>query len=209
MREEMASRARIAAAADEARRRIERDLHDGMQQRLVSLELELRGAEASLPPEQQELRKELSRVADGLRDAQENLREISRGVHPAILSERGLGPSIKALARRSPVPVELEVHVEDRLPDHIELGAYYVVSEALANIAKHANASLASVRVDSVKEFLHLSIRDDGVGGANLARGSGLTGLMERVQALGGAIRIVSPAGEGTRMVVELPKGGN
>lgn len=199
-----ASKARIVAAADEARRRIERDLHDGLQQRLVSLGLEVRLAEASIPTQHQELKQELAHVVEGLMDVLENLREISRGIHPAILSERGLGPAIKALARRSPVPVELEMCLEDRFPDPVEIGAYYVVSEALANVAKHAKAKLVRVSVDLRHGFLAVSIQDDGVGGAD-ANGSGLTGLAERVEALGGAMQLVSPPGGGTVIHVELP----
>ena len=136
-----ASRARIAAAADETRRRIERDLHDGAQQRLVSLALQLRAAQETVPPELSRLRAELDRVAAGLAGALEELREYARGVHPAILADGGLAPALKALARRSPVPVTLEVHLAGRLPERVEVTAYYVVSEALANAAKHAGAS--------------------------------------------------------------------
>ncbi|HEV2919335.1 MAG TPA: histidine kinase, partial [Actinomycetota bacterium] len=149
-REELAaSRTRIVAAADQARRRIERDLHDGTQQRLVSLVLDLRAAEAAVPPERPELRTQLSRVADGLTGALEELRELSRGIHPAILSEGGLGPALKALARRSVVPVELELDVQARLPEPVEVAAYYVVSEALANAAKHAHASVVQVEAQA------------------------------------------------------------
>jgi signal transduction histidine kinase len=209
-REELAaSRARIVAAGDEARRRIERDLHDGTQQRLVSLVLDLRAAEAAAPPELPELRAQLARVADGMAGALDDLREISRGIHPAILSEGGLGPALKALARRSIVPVELDVHVQARLPERVEVAAYYVVSEALANAAKHAHASVAHVQVEVRDGSLHLSVRDDGVGGAVPGRGSGLIGLTDRVEALGGRISIASPSGQGTTLLVELPvKGG-
>ncbi len=199
-----ASKARIVAAADEARRRIERDLHDGLQQRLVSLGLEVRLAEASVPTQDQELKQELARIVEGLMDVLDNLREISRGIHPAILSERGLGPAIRALARRSPVPVELDTRLGDRFPDPVEIGAYYVVSEALANVAKHAKAKLIRVSVDLRHGFLAVSIQDDGVGGAD-ANGSGLTGLAERVEALGGTMQLVSPPGSGTVIHVELP----
>jgi len=197
------------AAGDQARRRIERDLHDGTQQRLVSLVLDLRAAEAAAPPELPELRAQLARVADGLAGALDDLREISRGIHPAILSEGGLGPALKAPARRSAVPVELDVHVQARLPEQVEVAAYYVVSEALANAAKHAHASVAHVEVEARDGSLHLSVRDDGVGGAVPGRGSGLIGLTDRVEALGGRISIASPSGQGTTMLVELPvKGG-
>jgi signal transduction histidine kinase len=196
--------ARVVAAADEARRRIERDLHDGLQQRLVSLGLEVRLAEAAVPTQDWELKQELARVVEGLMDVLENLREISRGIHPAILSERGLGPAIRALARRSPVPVEFDIRLEDRFSEPVEIGAYYIVSEALANVAKHARAELVRVSVELRHGFLAVSIQDDGVGGAD-ANGSGLTGLAERVEALGGAMQLVSPPGSGTVVYVELP----
>jgi signal transduction histidine kinase len=200
-----ASRARIVAAGDQARRRIERDLHDGTQQRLVSLVLDLRTAEAAVPPEPPELQAQLGRVADGLTGALEELRELSRGIHPAILSEGGLGPALKALARRSAVPVELEVDVQARLPEPVEVAAYYVVSEALANAAKHAQASVALVEARARDGLLHLSVRDDGVGGAEPRGGSGLVGLADRVEALGGTIQVHSPAGRGTRLQIDLP----
>ncbi|HEV8647971.1 MAG TPA: GAF domain-containing protein [Actinomycetes bacterium] len=200
-----ASRARIVRAADDTRRRIERDLHDGIQQRLVSLGLDLRAAQAGVPAESPELGSQLARVADGLGGAQEELQELSRGIHPAILSQGGLGPALKALARRSAVPVELDVHLQGRLPAPVEVAAYYVVAEALANAAKHAHASVAHVQVQGGDGRLHLSVRDDGVGGADPARGSGLVGLSDRVQALGGTITVHSPVGEGTTLQVDLP----
>jgi signal transduction histidine kinase/type II secretory pathway component PulJ len=205
-REELAaSRTRIVAAGDQARRRIERDLHDGTQQRLVSLVLNLRAAEAAVPPERPELRAQLAGVADGLTGALEELRELSRGIHPAILSEGGLGPALKALARRSVLPVELEVDVGARLPEPVEVAGYYVVSEALANAAKHAHASVAQVEARARDGRLHLSVRDDGVGGATLGGGSGLVGLADRVAALGGTIKVHSPAGQGTTLQIDLP----
>jgi signal transduction histidine kinase len=205
-REELAaSRARIVAAADHARRRIERDLHDGTQQRLVSLALEMRNAESAVPAELQDVRAQLTRVADGLAGALDDLREIARGIHPAILSEGGLGPALRALARRSATPVELEVDVATRLPEATEVAAYYVVSEALANTAKHAHAALARVDAYERDGILHLSIRDDGIGGAAIGPGSGLTGLADRVEALGGTLRVESPSGKGTAVLVDLP----
>jgi signal transduction histidine kinase len=203
-----ASRARIVAAGDQARRRIERDLHDGTQQRLVSLVLDARSAETAVPPESPELKAQLAGIADGLNDALDELREVSRGIHPAILSEGGLGPALKALARRSVVPVRLEVDIQPRLPEPVEVAAYYVVSEALTNAAKHARASVARVDARAADGGLHISIRDDGIGGADAGRGSGLRGLTDRVEALGGTIAVSSPAGRGTALLVELPGTG-
>ena len=200
-----ASRARIVAAGDQARRRIERDLHDGTQQRLVSLVLDLRTAEAAVPPERPELRAQLARVGDGLTGALEELRELSRGIHPAILSEGGLGPALKALARRSAVPVELDVDAPARLPEPVEVAAYYVVSEALANAAKHAHASVAQVEAQARDGLLHLSVRDDGVGGAVPGGGSRQVGNPDRVEAHCGPIKQHSPAGHGTRLQIDLP----
>jgi PAS domain S-box-containing protein len=200
-----ASRVRIVAASDETRRRIERDLHDGTQQRLVSLSLELRLAESTVPAELEETRRTLDRAAEELNGVIEDLREISRGIHPAILSEGGLGPALRTLARRSAIPVELDAGVAARLPQPIEVAAYYVVSEALANATKHAMATGVAVAVEAQNGSLRLTIDDDGVGGADPSDGSGLAGLRDRVEALGGSIKISSPAGEGTRLVVDLP----
>jgi PAS domain S-box-containing protein len=200
-----ASRRRIVAASDETRRRIERDLHDGTQQRLVSLGLAVRAAEANLPPDRDDLRDELSRVAMGLANAVDDLQEISRGIHPAILSKGGLAPALAGLAHRSPIPVNLELKADARLPEPIEVAAYYVASEALANVAKHAQASQIEVSLASRNRSLVLSIRDDGVGGAYRGRGSGLVGLQDRVEALGGTIEIDSSAGCGTCVAVTLP----
>jgi PAS domain S-box-containing protein len=202
-----ASRARIVAATDESRRRFERDLHDGVQQRLVSVSLELRGAEALAPPEHEELRAQLAQVGDALQSVLDDLRELSRGIHPAILSEGGLGPALRALGRRSAVPVRMDVDMHERIDERVEVAAYYVTSEALANTAKHARASVAEVHVTAGNGILDLSIRDDGVGGADPARGSGLIGLSDRVEALGGTLALVSPAGGGTSLRVSLPAG--
>jgi signal transduction histidine kinase len=199
-----ASRARIVTAADEARRRIERDLHDGVQQHLVAVRLELRAIEAAMPAAD-ERRSQLAHAANGLASASEELVEISRGIHPAILAEGGLGPALKTLARRSPVPVELDLPTRGRLPAPVEVAAYYVVSEALTNAAKHADASATQVAVETHDGVLELSIRDDGRGGADARRGSGLVGLADRVDALGGTIEVASPIGEGTRLHVTLP----
>jgi PAS domain S-box-containing protein len=201
----IASRARLVAASDEARRRFERDLHDGIQQRLVSLALELAGAEATAPRAESELVAQLMHVRQGLTGALDDLRELSRGIHPAILSEGGLVPALKALARRSAVPVELHLSVHERLADHVEVGAYYVVSEALTNAAKHARASNVEVHAQVHDGRLELTIGDDGVGGADPVRGSGLTGLADRVAALGGTFGITSPPARGTSLRVELP----
>jgi signal transduction histidine kinase len=200
-----ASRARVVAAADETRRRIERDLHDGTQQRLISLALEIRAAEARLPPEHRSLAEQWSRTAQGLTDVVEELREISRGVHPAILEKGGLGPALRALARRAGVQVELNLGVRGRLPERVEVAAYYVVSEALTNAAKHARASVVMVDVTATDDVLRLVVRDDGVGGADASRGSGLIGLIDRVEAAGGRIEITSPPGDGTSLQVTIP----
>ncbi len=201
----VASRARIVTAADETRRQIERDLHDGIQQRLVSLQLEMRGAQAAVPPELGELDRELSDVGEGLASALEELQEISRGIHPAILSKGGLEPALNALRSRSPVPVELDLYLGQGLPVHVEVAAYYVVSEAMTNAAKHAQASVVKVELSTHDQTLRLAIRDDGVGGADSRRGSGLVGLVDRIEALGGTLRITSPAGSGTTLLIELP----
>jgi GAF domain-containing protein len=200
-----ASRARIVAAADNARRRIERDLHDGTQQRLVSLSLALRVAQSTVPAALSELQAQIGEVVDELTAAIQELRELARGIHPAILSEGGLGPALRTLTRRAAIPVELDIQTKTRLPDPIEVAAYYVVSEALSNITKHARASRAQVAIEERNAFLHLSIRDDGVGGADPLGGSGLIGLRDRVHALGGAIEVNSRPGEGTAILVELP----
>jgi signal transduction histidine kinase len=199
-----ASRARIVAAADETRRQIERDLHDGAQQRLVSLGLELRVAQAAVTPGD-ELDGQLSRVAEGLARAVDDLREMARGIHPAILAEGGLGPALKALARRSSIPVKLDVRAEGRLPQRVEVAAYYVVAEALTNAAKHASASVVHVGAETADGALRLTVRDDGVGGADPVRGTGLIGLNDRVESLGGTIAVASPVGGGTSVAVELP----
>jgi signal transduction histidine kinase len=177
-----ASRARIVQSADETRRRIERDLHDGVQQRLVSLGLDLRAAQAAVPTELPALGTQLGRVAEGLGEALEELRELSRGIHPAILSEGGLGPALRALARRSAVPVDLDVNLEARPPAPVEVAAYYVVAEALTIAGKHAHATVANIDVRARAGRLRLSVGDDGVGGADPARGSGLVGLSDRTR---------------------------
>jgi signal transduction histidine kinase/limonene-1,2-epoxide hydrolase len=199
------SRARIVRAADESRRRFERDLHDGAQQRLVSLGLELRAAEAS-PPSRDELRRVLSQLGAGLSDVLDDLRELSRGLHPTVLSEGGLVPALRALARRSAVAVDLRLELSaERFEEPIEVAAYYVVSEALTNAAKHADASRAQVRISQDNGSLELVVSDDGRGGADASGGSGLTGLADRVEAIGGTIQVDSPRDVGTALHVKLP----
>jgi signal transduction histidine kinase len=202
------SRARIVATADQTRRRIERDLHDGAQQRLVSLALELQAARTRVPPEADELAAQLDALAAEATNALDELRELARGIHPAILAEGGLRPALKALARRSPVPVELDVRV-DRLPEQIEIAVYYLIAEALTNAAKHAHASVVHVEVDTAEgeggDMLRVCVRDDGRGGADLAGGSGLVGLKDRVETLGGRLRVHSPLGAGTTVRAGLP----
>jgi GAF domain-containing protein len=201
-----ASRARIVAAADTTRRRIERDLHDGAQQRLVSLALQLRStAQASPPASAGELAAQMDLVADGLAGVLAELREIARGIHPAALAEGGLRRALKTLARRSAVPVLLNAGVDGRLPEPIELAAYYVVAEALTNTAKHASAAIIDVQVEISAGGLHVRIRDDGRGGADLTSGTGLLGLTDRVEALGGRLSLHSPPGAGTTVHMVLP----
>jgi signal transduction histidine kinase len=192
------TRARLVAIADQTRRRIERDLHDGAQQRLVSLALQVRAA-------QSEFGAELENIATGLTGALDDLREIARGIHSATLTKSGLAPALKALARRSSVPVELDVRTSARLPEPLEVSAYYVIAEALTNVAKHAHASAVTVTVEAADEVLRVSVRDDGVGGANFTSGTGLIGLKDRVEALGGLLSLDSPSGAGTILRAELP----
>ncbi len=200
----MASRARIVAAADEMRRRIERDLHDGTQQQLVSLMLELRMAEATEPADVGQLKTQAARTAQVLGGVLKELQATSRGIHPVILSEGGLEPALRALARRSALPVRLDLRAGRRLPEPVEVAAYYVVSEALANAAKHAHASAVDVQLDAHNGTMRLAIHDDGVGGADPALGSGLIGLSDRIEALAGTFRVTSPAGGGTTLLIEI-----
>jgi PAS domain S-box-containing protein len=205
-REQLAeSRRRIVTASDDARRRIERDLHDGTQQRLVSLGLAARSAEALVDPDSEDLRAALSGIATGLAEAVTDLQEISRGIHPEVLSRGGLAPALRTLARRSTIPVDLDASFDNRLAEPIEVAAYFVASEALANAAKHAQASSIEVSLRAREDRLVLSVRDDGVGGADAARGSGLVGLLDRVEALDGVLDIRSEPGCGTRVAAELP----
>jgi signal transduction histidine kinase len=206
------SRARIVAAGDHTRRRIERDLHDGAQQRLVALALRLRAAQAGVPPDSGELVAELDSLVNEATSALDELRELARGIHPVVLVEGGLDPGLEVLALRSAVPVELDARVERRLPGQVEIAAYYAVSEALTNVAKHAAASVVQIRIDTVErggiDVLRVEVRDDGRGGAALSGGTGLLGLKDRVEALGGRLVVDSPPGAGTSLHLELPLAG-
>jgi signal transduction histidine kinase len=203
MEELRASRARLVAAGDAARRRLERDLHDGAQARLVALALMLRSARNRVSEDEQ-LGSLLDRAQDELRTSLAELRELARGIHPAVLSERGLEPALQSLVARAPVPVSVEAS-DERLPPPIESAAYFVVSEALANVAKYARATHASVTVERRNGDLTVEVADDGVGGADVARGSGLRGLEDRVAALDGTLTVDSPAGRGTRLRAKIP----
>jgi signal transduction histidine kinase len=200
-----ASRARVIAAGDEVRRRVERDLHDGAQQHLISLAFELRIAQDTVPVELPTLRADLGQVAEELTEVMEELREISRGLHPTILSEGGLGPALRTLTQRSAVPVELHLNINSRYPQPVEVAAYYVVCEALTNATKHADASRTEVVLEERDSTLRLRVCDDGIGGAEPQRGSGLIGLRDRVEALGGSIDVTSPVSQGTVIQVSLP----
>ena len=200
-----ASRARVVATDDQTRRRSERDLHDGVQQRLVALALQIRAAQANVPAQFDKLTAELDHVAAGLSSTLDELREFARGIHPAILAKGGLAPALNSLVRRSSIRVALDVRLQERLPEPAEVTAYYVISEALTNTAKHAKASAVHVQVDTASGMLRLDVRDDGVGGADPARGSGLIGLRDRVEAVGGTFRLNSHCGEGTHLLIELP----
>jgi signal transduction histidine kinase len=205
----IASRARIVAAADHARRRLERDIHDGAQQRLVALGLKLRLAEESVPPECTDLKTSISEAVSSLTEVFQDLQQISRGIHPAVLSTGGLPAGFKTLARRSPVPINLDLAIERRLPDSLEVAAYYVVAEALTNAAKHAQASEVKVRAHTTDESLVLFISDDGIGGADSRSGSGLIGLNDRIETLGGRMDVASPVGGGTTIDITIPYNGN
>jgi signal transduction histidine kinase len=200
-----ASRARIVSAGDEERRRLERDLHDGAQQRLLSLGLALQLVRAELGPGANGAATLLGEAEAELAAAREELRELAHGIHPAVLTEHGLGPALKTLAARSPLPVEITHVPDDRLPAPVEAAAYFVASEALANVAKHASASVAFVSLTCEGGSLLVEIEDDGVGGAEPRAGSGLTGLADRVHALGGWLTIESAADRGTRLRAEVP----
>jgi PAS domain S-box-containing protein len=198
------SRARIVEASDEARRRLERDLHDGAQQRLVSLALMLRLAESSLS-EDSAAASILTGASAELGHAIDELRQLARGLHPAILSDRGLDHALTALAQRMPLPVTTSSDVAGRLRPAVEVATYYVVAEGLTNVVKYAGASEAAVAVTTVDDTVVVEVADDGVGGATPSRGSGLSGLRDRVEALGGRLEVTSPLGEGTTLRAEIP----
>lgn len=197
------SRARIVAAADESRRRIERDLHDGAQQRLIALAIQARLAQAAVPEGPGELASRLDALTTEANRAVVELRELARGIHPAELAEGGLRPALRALARRSAVPVDLDVRVDGRFPEQVESAAYFVVAEALTNAAKHADAAQVSVSVSVEAEVVRIRVGDDGRGGAEMGAGSGLLGLKDRVEALGGRFSLATVPG--TTISAELP----
>jgi signal transduction histidine kinase len=201
----IASRSRIVAAADEERRRIERNLHDGIQQRLLALGLDVQAVQARVPREADAARDGLGAIVHEIEAVLEEVRVLSQGLHPALLSRAGLGPSLKVLARRSPIPVDVQVTVTERPPASVETAVYYVVSEAITNAIKHSEASGISVTVAGDVFDLRASVADDGVGGAELGLGSGLMGVADRVEALGGRVTLESPVGAGTTISVELP----
>jgi signal transduction histidine kinase len=202
-----ASRARIVEAAELERRRVERNLHDGAQQRLVSLAMSLGLLERKLETDPEAAKPILRDAREDLATALQELRELSQGIHPSLLTERGLEAALGELPLRTPVPLELEFSIGERLPVQVEAAAYYVVSEALANVTKYAQATAVRVRVDRVDGNALVEIADDGVGGADSSRGSGLSGLADRVEALGGRLALVSPVGRGTVVRAEIPCG--
>ena len=202
-----ASRVRIVEAADAARRRIERDLHDGAQQRLVALGLDVRIARKKILADPSTAAEELDRIGEGLAEASAELRELARGIHPAVLTERGLAAAIDALGTRAPVPVEVVEVPRERLAPSLEATAYFTVAEALTNVAKYAEASHATIRIAQVDSELVVEVADDGIGGADASNGSGLSGLADRVGASDGTLTVSSPPGRGTtiRAVVPVP----
>jgi signal transduction histidine kinase len=206
LEEVRASRARLVAAADEARRRVERDLHDGAQQRLLALGLALKRAQRRVADDSETAQAIMDEAAAELGDALDELRELARGIHPAILSEQGLVPAVRMLAERSEVPVRIESqNGSPRPPSTVESAAYFVVSEALSNVAKHASATQANVHIEQQPDRILVRVEDNGVGGADVTRGSGLLGLQDRVAAVGGHLRVDSSPGAGTRILAELP----
>jgi signal transduction histidine kinase len=202
-----ASRARIVEAGDIERRRLERNLHDGAQQRLVSLALRLRLTRSLVEPDPARARRELADASTELGAALEELRELARGIHPAVLTDQGLASAVNALADRSPVPVEIDAMPVGRLPAAVEAAAYYSIAEAITNCAKYAEASRVVVRVEASSDWARVEVEDDGIGGADPSDGSGLRGIADRVEALGGRFQILSRPGDGTRLEVEIPLG--
>jgi PAS domain S-box-containing protein len=202
-----ASRARIVAAADAERRRLERNLHDGAQQRLVSLSLALRLARNRIETDPPGARRVLESANEELEQALEELRELARGIHPAVLTDRGLAAALETLAARAPLPVEVAALPADRLPERVEAAAYYLVSEALTNVAKYARASAVTISVARADGIATVEIADDGIGGADPTLGSGIRGLADRVSALSGELEVESPPGEGTRLRARIPIG--
>jgi signal transduction histidine kinase len=200
-----ASRARLVEAADTERRRLERNLHDGAQQRLVALAVALRLVERRLDTDPEAARAGLHEAVAELQLSLAELRELARGIHPAVLTERGLAVALEGLAARCNLPVNLEVRLDGRLPEPVEAAAYYVVAEALANVAKYARASVADVTVEHDDGGLRVAVTDDGVGGATPSGGSGLRGLSDRVAALGGELDLASPSGRGTTVRASIP----
>jgi signal transduction histidine kinase len=199
------ARQRIIAAADAERRRIERDLHDGAQQRMVAVAVTLGLAQAQFKTDPEQAHKLIAQAREEAQLAVKELRELARGIHPAVLSDRGLCAALEALATRAPVPVEVVGVPEEPLNPAIEAAAYFVTAEALTNVAKYAHANEASVELTVEDERLRLEVRDDGVGGADLDAGTGLRGLRDRVDALDGRFDIDSPLGVGTTITVEMP----
>jgi signal transduction histidine kinase len=199
------ARARIIEAADAERRRLERDLHDGAQQRLVALALTLGVAESKLKKDPASVGPLLASAREEAQHAVQELRELARGLHPALLSDRGLGPALDALAGRAPVPVTVTGVPDDRLPPPVEAAAYFVTAESLTNVAKYADASAARVRLGVEHGVLRLDVSDDGKGGASLDGGTGLRGLRDRVEALDGRLSVLSPPGAGTSVIAEIP----
>jgi signal transduction histidine kinase len=199
------SRAAAVDSAEAERRRIERDLHDGAQQRLVALAMDLGTARQRLDTDPEAGRRLVADAHEEAKAALREIRDLVRGIHPVILEDRGLDAALSAVVARSPVPVALDVAVDGRLPSTVESAAYFVVTEALTNVARHAHATRAKVSIARAREHLVVEVRDDGVGGADPERGSGLRGLRDRVAALGGTMRIVSPDGGPTTLLVEIP----
>jgi signal transduction histidine kinase len=202
-----ASRARLVEVGDAERRRLERNLHDGAQQRLVALALKLNMLNGRLEGDPSASRELLAAAREDLAQGLEELRELARGIHPVVLTERGLGPALDALVGRTPVDVDIDALPEERLGPSVEAAAYYIVAEALTNVTKYARASRASVAIGRGDGTATVVVSDDGPGGADPARGSGLQGLVARVEALGGRLTIDSPRGEGTRIEAEIPLG--